>query len=343
VSGAARWAPVTATTETHHLVWGGEDGSGEVDRADGFAVHLASGTVEPIPHAPVTRLSETDGAWTGEELVVVSSGGCTSCGPPEPSAAAWHPDDGWRGVAGPPAALGGGTTAAVWTGTVVVVTGREGEVVAYDPAADRWEALPPLPGEAVAADGSTSLVWTGTSLVHWSGGVYAGPFPSEVGSATVDAGWVLDAGDASWRALPELPAGARPQLGTLVWTGQELVVWGAAAGGPGGTDVGVGARLRPGAAAWDPLAPSPQGPGEGFEGTAGSQSLAVDAATGEVVVVPLDLTGGTGTRDVLVLDPATGSWTTTDAALGGWAPTIAAVDGMLLVPHPVSPVAARLP
>jgi hypothetical protein len=46
---------------------------------------------------------------------------------------------------------------------------------------------------------------------------------------------------------------------------------------------------------------------------------------------------------VLVLDLATGSWTTTDAALGGWAPTIAAVDGMLLVPHPVSPVAARLP
>ena len=57
-SQALRSRPVTALSETHLLVWGGDDGSGDIDRADGFAIELSTGEVAPIPNAPITRLLE---------------------------------------------------------------------------------------------------------------------------------------------------------------------------------------------------------------------------------------------------------------------------------------------
>lgn len=344
VTGGLRRSPVTVLTGTHHLVWGGEDGSGEVDRVDGFTVELVSGTVEEIPNAPITRLSETDGAWTGTELVVVSSGACTSCATPAPSAAAWDPEGGWRGVAAPPVEVGEGTVGAVWTGALVVVVTRSGGAVAYDPGTDRWDDVPDVPDVPVgsAPSGTPTLVWTGSEIVLWLTAPDDGPFPSEAGSAVADRGWALDAGGDRWRALPDLPPGSRTQLGSLAWTGRELVAWGAATGGSGAEQVGVGARLVPGGAAWTPLPASPQRPAPGLEGTVGSQSLAVDPATGAVLVVPLDGSAGASARDLLLYDPSTDAWTRTDVALGGHSPTIAAADGLLLVPDPGTPIAADL-
>ncbi len=303
-------------------------------------MRLDSGAVEPIPNAPVTRLRETDGAWTGRELVVVSSGACASCSTPEPTAAAWHPEDGWRGVADPPASMGDGTVGAVWTGVHVVVVARSGAASAYDPAADAWVDLPAV---GIEAAGSPSLVWTGRDVVYWATDASAETAGATVGGPFVDRGWSWAPGATEWVPLPDLPEGHRTWRGSAVWTGAELVVWGAEAGADVEEEVvGVGAVLRVGADGWTPLPRSPQAPAAGFEGTPGSQSLAVDPATGSVVVLPLDPFGA-ASRDLLVLDAATGSWTTTDVALRVANATFAVVGGMLLVPHPGTPVAARLP
>lgn len=183
----SRSGPVTALTDTEYLVWGGEDGTSETDRNDGFAVDLDSGAVTAIPPAPVRRSGGTQGAWTGIELVVWSAHapGCGSCRGLFPEAAAWNPDTRtWRTIEAPPLKAVTSTQAAVWTGALVVTVTSDGVAAAYDPRTDRWADLPTVPMQAA---GRASLVWTGSEVVYWAPAFFSGPFPvpSAVLSPTV--------------------------------------------------------------------------------------------------------------------------------------------------------------
>ena len=69
----------------------------------------------------------------------------------------------------------GGGMAAAWTGRQLVVWGGQAPGgnwqaaaagAAYDPAADRWEVLPPAP---IAARFGASAVWTGREVLFWGG------------------------------------------------------------------------------------------------------------------------------------------------------------------------------
>jgi hypothetical protein len=112
--------------------------------------------------------------------------------------------------------------AAVWTGRLLVAWGGQaadghqaaGEGAAYDPAADRWEALPPAP---IPARFGASAVWTGREVLFWGG---------QAGTDSVFAdGGAYDPVARRWRALPKAPIGARTSH-QAVWTGTEMVVWG---------------------------------------------------------------------------------------------------------------------
>jgi len=139
-----------------------------------------------------------------------------------------------------------------------------------------------------------------------------------------------------------MPDGHGTQLGSLIWTGADIMVWGAATGGDSAKDIGVGARWRPGEQAWAPLALSPQGSGSGYEGTAGSQSLGADLATGHVVVHPLDLDGGIGRRPALVYDLGSDTWAATGVVIGGYNPTFSVVGGRVFVPDARTPIVGRI-
>lgn len=86
------------------------------------------------------------------------------------------------------------------------------------------------------------------------------------------------------------------------------------------------------------MAPSPQGAGDGFEGTQGSQALAADTTTGRIVVHPLDLGGGIEERAAYLYDPMTDTWAFAGFSLGGYAPPVSFDAGLVLRPDATSPV-----
>lgn len=333
---------VTATTADAYLVWGGESGSDEVDHRDGFAVDLESGSVSTIPDAPITLAWASQGAWTGTELVVWSATtGCDTCLPIIPEAAAWNPATStWRRVTPPPSEATASAEGAVWAGDRIVTATSKGVAAAYDPAADDWTMLPPLD---VAVWGKSSLVWTGTEVVFWVTSGFSGPFPAPVGNPIADQGWRWTLGASSWEPLPDLPDGHRTTRATAVWTGNELLIWGAATGGDSSNDVGVGARWRPGDDTWRPLAPSPQPAGGANEGTHGSQTLGVDRATGDVAIRPLLLSGfGLDPVRLLLYRPASDSWRSLGVFIAGWNPSVDVVDGRVFVSDPEAPIVGTL-
>lgn len=319
---------VTAVTDEAYLVWGGEDGTSELDRVDGFSVDLEHGTVSEIPNAPISPSDGGAGAWTGTELVVWST--------VAPQAAAWDPfAREWRSVATPRNA-GTSGEAAVWAGDRIVAVGRDGSA-SYDPATDVWTEIPSVPGLPTSGR-FVDLVWTGEEVVAWVPNAFGGPYTPEGEDVLADRGWSWAPGDAEWAPLPDLPPGSRTSLASITWTGTQVMAWGTSTTrDDSGSDVGVGALWEPGDDDWSPVAPSPQGRGEGFEGTQGSQALAADPTTGRVLVHPLDLGGGIGDRDDYFYDPGTDTWAYGGPLLDGYSPVVSYHDGLILRPDPVSP------
>ncbi|HEU5149953.1 MAG TPA: hypothetical protein VFU19_05620, partial [Iamia sp.] len=270
--GTRGTAVIAATDDGRYLVWGGYDRTyADRNRIDGFVVDVATGAAVVIPPAPIAPGYGNLGAWTGTELVVwssyelVCSAGCDE----DPQAAAWDPATGaWRTIAAPPAAVTQPGTDAVWTGEEVVTLGGQGEAVgaAYDPDDDTWRDVPGLPTE-LGGGRAVDLVWTGDEVVAWVGDVEYGT--GDPGGTIVDRGYRWAPGDDAWTPLPDLPDGFRTDVGSVAWTGDELVVWGMPTGvgdllrSPTGRTeqvAGVGARWRPGDDAWRPMAPSPAAP-----------------------------------------------------------------------------------
>jgi len=183
-------------------------------------------------------------------------------------------------------------------------------------------------------------VWTGDEVLFWSTSYFVGPFPDEVGSVVVDRGWRWAPGAGSWTPLPDLPDGHRTTRATAAWTGEELVVWGTAAGGRGQVDVGVGARWDPADGTWRPMAPSPQLPDRGWNGTMGSQAVVYDGVGQVVIVRPLSLSEGVETpKPLLLYEPTTDTWRTTTVTADR---PFLTRDGVVLVADPAAPVAGRL-
>ncbi|HKY77398.1 MAG TPA: hypothetical protein VJS45_14720 [Acidimicrobiia bacterium] len=134
----------------------------------------------------------------------------------------------------------------MWTGRLLVAWGGQAadgheasaNGAAYDPAADRWDVLPPAP---ITGRFGTSAVWTGKEVLFWGG---------QDGSAAIFAdGAGYDPAAREWRALPAAPIGARTGH-QAVWMGSEMVVW----GGFGQCCPNDSVIDDPAAAAYDPVA-----------------------------------------------------------------------------------------
>jgi hypothetical protein len=321
-------------TGTEYLVWSGEAGENDTSqRADGFAVDLGSGAVRPIPVAPIDPRSGATGVWTGSELIVCcGTGAADGFRADTRSAAAWDPSTGdWRTLAAPPAAIARSYPTSVWTGKLMIVVSKGPAAATYDPATDRWTeiAAPALRGR------SPESAWTGEEMIVWDSLYASGAVPATGGIA--DQGWSWAPGRDAWTPLPPLPEGSRTQLGSIAWTGSELVVWGQSTRDEA---TGVGARWRPGADRWQSVSPSPQGPvTDPYNGTPGSQSLAADT-DGRVLVKDLD--GGQSTGALHVYEPVDDTWNSTDLTIGGFHPLITVIGGRVLVPDQDEPFVGDL-
>jgi N-acetylneuraminic acid mutarotase len=225
---------LVAWTGREVLAWGG--GCCGDAFSDGVAYNPATRGWRALPRSPLAGAQQPVGAWTGRELIVLV-GDRDPDGKPWPArlarAAAYDPaTNRWRRIAPPPAPRNGAN--AVWDGRELLVVGGAGTPghgtpaplrrtgFAYDPAANRWRRLAPMPTGRIGA----SAAWTGSQLLLWGG-------QSSVDGSleSPPRGFAYDPRTNRWTALPQ--AGLRARVGqTAAWTGRAFVVWGGSRGRP---------------------------------------------------------------------------------------------------------------
>ena len=285
--------PLAVWTGEEVLVVGGVDIRDEL-RRDGAAYRPGRGWRE-LDRAPTPLSGAYAAAWTGGMLLVVE--------PSAPAVLTYDPDrDAWEEREAPEAARRLGAVAG-WSGSELVLAGGsrvDGEgpegpqalddAWAYDPAADRWQALEPLPaGPQPGAVGG----WTDAGLVV-AGGRDDGFEP--VGDT---ARYDPEAG--AWEVLDDVPD-AVSLGGEVVWTGTELV--GVAGAG--------GVALDPASGAWRALAErdEPAAAGEQLVWT-GEEVLVVG---GLAFAVDDDGVSPQPREQVSAYDPAEDAWSAWPAA-----------------------------
>ena len=146
--------------------------------ADAAAYNPATRTWRKLPPMPEPRWGAT-AVWDGTEALFIG-GTLADARGPSADAVAFNPATGhWRRLPGMEFSRRG--FAAVWTGRQVLVWGgltgsfQDQKIpphgVAYDPAANRWSAMPmaPLRGRS-----NPTAVWTGRQMIVW-GGTIPGP------------------------------------------------------------------------------------------------------------------------------------------------------------------------
>jgi N-acetylneuraminic acid mutarotase len=145
-------------------------------------------------------------------------------------------------------------SAAVWTGSEMIVWGgyyrehvsnmlgeetREyalNDGARYNPATDTWSTMSAT--AAPAARYRASAVWTGSRMVIWGGSDPNGVHGS---------GGRYDPAANTWTSVSAVGAPAARTGHTAVWTGTRMVVWGGEAGGAA---LDTGGRYDPSANSW---------------------------------------------------------------------------------------------
>jgi hypothetical protein len=240
---SGRRKPIAVWTGTHVLIWGGEASGSPAAGGGLFDPKLNVWTSVPTRGSPGPRTGMA-WAWTGTELLIFGGRpdgiGATGEGYGfDPVGNTWRT----LSAAGAPSARY--DAFAVWQeGTLLVFGGRDaagtalGDGAVYDPMMDTWAALPTRGSaspRSAPASRTGSATWTGLrSLV--------------VGGVDGDGALLMDGAQfeplmQSWpKAVPSWPSGKEHEYGTVVWSGEELIVW---SGLDGGTLVSAGERYLP--------------------------------------------------------------------------------------------------
>ncbi len=178
----------------------------------------------------------------------------------------------WRRIPNGP--LGGRSWAgATWTGKEVFIWGgwRYGPAeladgALFDPTGGTWRMLPPSP---LSPRAPIAVVWTGREVLVW------GDANTPAGSHHRE-GAAYDPSTGSWQMLPDAPRGIN--LGHGIWTGKELIVFGALLDGNNfsATENAIGMAYDPEAGSWRLIAPSPLSPQASGVAWTGKEMLAFD-------------------------------------------------------------------
>jgi hypothetical protein len=222
------------------IVWGGTCCAGTT-RVGGL-YNPATNTWRKI-QAPFAARMGVEGAWTGKELVLAGGGGRPGSNVTHKNGAAYNPaTNTWRRIPQMPRRESYGD--AVWDGREVLFLGgyRPGahqppaQGLAFNPVTNQWRKLPPM---AYPRNGSAA-VWTGRKLLVWGG--LTGSYRHRV---LPPHGEVYKPATNRWAALPKAPLHGRV-VGTAVWTGRSMIVWGGwAPNGDRSTQFSDGAMYTP--------------------------------------------------------------------------------------------------
>jgi len=240
---------------------------------------------------PVARSSGVS-VWTGRELFrwggntdydrTIHADGALF----DPAAGTWRRVPAWplaaRSLAG---ATWTGKEVFVWGGWSLGAAGAGstgwGDGALFDPATGKWRVLPPAP---LSTRMPVAVVWTGTEVLVWGSDDRPAASEHREGAA-------YDPKLGTWRLLPHAPIGLNEAHG--LWTGQELVVFGALLDGNNWSDTryAQGIAYDPEANSWRRLPEYPLSP----------QASTVAWTGKEVIAWDYDMKGG-------AYDPARDSW-----------------------------------
>jgi N-acetylneuraminic acid mutarotase len=144
-------------------------------------------------------------------------------------------------------AVGRARYTLVWTGKKVIVVGGQanystviGDTGLYDPVADTWTT-----GAAAYPRQWAHSVWTGKEMVVRGGLSPTSNIPEIRGQA-------YNPQTNQWRDISQVNAPAGAYLAPVVWTGEEMMVWGG--GYSGGNDpTNAAGRYNPATDTWAAL------------------------------------------------------------------------------------------
>jgi len=184
------------------------------------------------------------GGTVGSEFAVTNTGG------------RYNPStDTWITVrTDPPAPEARTDHSAVWNGGEMLIWGGRGGSQftyfnsggRYSPQTDTWIPTPVDAGTPVPRSNHTAI-WTGTEMIVWGGSYYTqGPFYPLY--FPLNTGGRYDPTANAWTATrADATAPAARSGHDALWTGSDMIVWGAA------TSAYAGSRYRPATDSWTPI------------------------------------------------------------------------------------------
>jgi N-acetylneuraminic acid mutarotase len=225
---AGRRRHTAVWTGSEMIVWGGWSGGVYLD--DGATYDPVADTWAAIASAGAPAGREVHTAvWTGSEMIVwggiaetgLSSGG----GRYDPVGDSWIATD---ERAAPSARA---EHSAIWTGSEMIVWGGDDNSAAqaansgglYDPVTDTWTPTEDEGAATPSARRNHVAVWSGTEMLVWGGRLPGSPIDEYP-----ETGGRYDPVTDTWSQIPgPLTLAGRHDL-SVVWTGDELIVWGGA-------------------------------------------------------------------------------------------------------------------
>ena len=205
-------------TGTEMIVWGGGyTGATEYQNTGGrYNPSTDSWTATSTVNAPSGRWGH-NAVWTGSEMIIW--GGADSFGINNTGARYNPVTNSWTPTSTTNAPAPGFYT-AVWTGSEMIVWGGSNGGGKYNPNTNTWTAISNI--NAPTLQSGPSAVWAGSEMIVWGGSVTCQIFYQ----CETNTGGRYNPNTNSWTATSTANAPIGRYGHTVVWTGNEMLVWG---------------------------------------------------------------------------------------------------------------------
>ena len=238
--------------------------------------------------AAIAPRSRHGAVWTGSEMIVWGGYDGTALN----TGARFSPGTNSWGTVNPtgaPAARYEHT--AVWTGSELIVWGGQSNNISmsgggrYNPATFVWATISTT--GAPSARHNHTAVWTGSEMIIWGG-------YSSSTNASLNDGARYNPATNSWTAVTATGAPSARNQHTAVWTGSEMIIWGADFVG------NTGGRYNPAGNSWTAISTT---------GAPSERNAHTAVWTGSGMIVWGGTAGALNLGDGGRYNPTSNSWT----------------------------------
>ena len=286
-------------TGNEMIVWGGEDDnhvnpSGVTNTGGCYYPSTDNWTTTSLINAPLARGGHS-AVWTGTRMLVWGGGYLNTGGKYNPVTNSWSATS----TINAPSELDSQT--AVWTGIEMIIWGAHSDLIGnlsnvgrrYNPTSNTWAGISTV--HAPTARANHTAIWTGNCMIIWGG-------TDGHQSEYFNSGGKYNPIANVWTAMTTDNAPDPRVNNSVVWTGNEMIVWG---GNNSTIDFNNGGKYNPTTNTWTATSTT---------NAPTARTLSSAVWTGNEMIVWSGEFGafgyGTGAR----YNPVTDSWTATSTS-----------------------------